>query len=263
MIENKWLNYLEKKLGKYAIDNLTIFLIIGQSLIFTLALSKPEYVSELLLIPTHVLGGQIWRIFTFAFIPFSFQPLWLLFFWYLFYIMGTALEQYWGSFRFNLFFFIGYIATVCTAFLQPFYPSSNTFLYSSVFLAFAYMAPNFTIHIFFIFPVQIKWLALISWFGYGYSFITGNGITKINILAAVFNFLFFFGYDLVFRSKSLKWRMQTKVEDFSEKNRPRHICIVCGKNSNSNPDIDFRYCMECKGQKGYCPDHINNHKHQD
>jgi hypothetical protein len=263
LVENKWLNYLEKKLGKYAIENVTIFLVIGQSLIFTLSLSKPEYVSELLFIPKYILEGQIWRLFTFVFIPFSFHPLLALFFWYLFYIMGTALEQYWGSFKLNLFFLIGYIATVCTAFIQPLYHSSNTFLYLSVFLAFAYIAPNFIIHIFFIFPVRIKWFALITWFVYGYSFISGNGITRINILAALVNFLFFFGYDFVLRAKSLKWRMKSRVEDFNEKKMPRHTCTVCGKNSNLNPEIDFRYCMECKGQKGYCPDHISNHKHQD
>ncbi len=80
------------------------------------------------------------------------------FFWYLFYLMGTALERSWGTFRYNVFLLIGYVDTVGVAFIVPDVPANNAFLQGSVFLAFAYLFPDFVMYIFFILPVKIKWL---------------------------------------------------------------------------------------------------------
>ena len=81
------------------------------------------------------------------------------FFWYLFYLMGTVLESTWGAFRYNVYLLVGWAATVAVAFLQPNAPASISFLQASVFLAFAYLYPDFQILLFFILPVKVKWLA--------------------------------------------------------------------------------------------------------
>src|ERR1043165_464844 len=94
----------------------------------------------------------------------------LAFGWYLFYLMGSALEAYWGVFRYNVYLFVSYVLLVGLAFLTPAAPVTNMFILGSVFLAFAYLNPDFEMILFFILPVKIKWLAFISTAGGGAPF---------------------------------------------------------------------------------------------
>src|ERR1039458_1082074 len=80
-------------------------------------------------------------------------------------------EDYWGVFRFNFFLFIGWALTVGAAFLTPAEPATNLFVAGSVFLAFAYLNPDFELVLFFILPVKVKWLALLTWVVYGFEFL--------------------------------------------------------------------------------------------
>ena len=45
--------------------------------------------------------------------------------WYIFYLMGSALEGFWGEFRFNLFVFCGWALTVGAAFFTPLAPTGT------------------------------------------------------------------------------------------------------------------------------------------
>src|SRR2546428_6622289 len=93
--------------------------------------------------------GEWWRVITFMLVvpvpsPESlFGFVFLAFGWYLFYLMGNALEGYWGSFRFNVFLFVSYALTVAFSFITPRYVVSNAFILGSVFIAFAYLNPDF------------------------------------------------------------------------------------------------------------------------
>ena len=77
--------------------------------------------------------------------------------WYIFYLMSGALENYWGAFRFNLFLLLSFVLTVALSFLAPLHGVTNLFILGSVFLAFAYLNPDFELLLFFILPVKIKW----------------------------------------------------------------------------------------------------------
>ena len=57
--------------------------------------------------------------------------------------MGSALEGHWGAFRYNLFLLVGYVITVAVSFIMPLYPATNVFIGGSVFLAFAFLYPDF------------------------------------------------------------------------------------------------------------------------
>jgi hypothetical protein len=257
---------LQDKLAKLvrpiAIPNITLYLVIGQVMFFGFAYVGGFPLSRIVLFPALVLKGEIWRALTFIFVPPSaFHPVLLVFAWYIFYLMGSALEEQWGVARYFLFLLVGYLATVITAFLFPFYPASNLFLSGSVFLAFAYLNPTFELRLFFILPIQIKWLALIMWIGYLYSFLIGPWPIRFSVFAAVVNFLFFFGSDIRLRIKSGQRRRSVAKEKEEMANEPRHTCLSCGKTDLTDPDIDFRYCSTCKGACCYCEDHIRDHDH--
>lgn len=257
------LDQLERKYGRYGVPNVTVGLIFLQVIAYILSISRLEILHGLYLKPSLVLEGQIWRLFTFLAVPPITNPIFAFFFWYLFYLMGTALENHWGTFRYNIYLLIGYIATVAVSFLVPDTVSTNLFLQGSVFLAFAFLYPDFVIYIFFILPVKIKWLALLTWIGYFFTLVFGGWSSRLLVLASICNFLLFFAADIRERIKTGKRHMEFQAKRTAQhsKKEPFHRCVVCGITDITNPDMDFRYCPECKDTPGYCSEHLPNHQH--
>lgn len=256
------LDRLEKKFGRYALPNVTVYLIAGQTLFYFLFMTGKLDRSQTWLAADRLLEGEWWRLVTFPLDPPAQSLLFAFFAWYLFYLMGSALEELWGAFRYNAFLLIGYLLTVAVSFLTPEFPASNAFIGGSVFLAFAFLFPDFELLIFFILPVRIKWLALLTWLYYGYLLLFGGWQSRLLVLASVGNFLLFFGRDIVVTLKYGRRQMVKKTARFARKDdQPFHRCTVCGITDKTHPQMDFRYCPECVGQHGYCREHINNHEH--
>ncbi len=253
------LDKLDRKFRRYAVPNVTLYLIMGQVLFFVIERSGRPVTDRLILDPGLVLAGEWWRLITFLFIPPATSPIFILFAWYLFYLMGSALEGHWGVFRYNLYLLVGYIMTVAVTFLFHF-SATNIFIAGSVFLAFAFLYPDFQLYIFFILPVKIKWLALLTWISYGYSLLFGSWSTRLFVLASISNFLLFFSKDISWRVKTGRRHMAEQARQFSGKKEAFHTCKTCGKTDLSHPQMEFRYCSDCGGL-GYCKDHIFNHEH--
>ena len=57
-----FLNKMERKFGKYAIQNLTFWLIGAWVLGFIIQITMPDVLQLLLLEPRMILQGQVWRI---------------------------------------------------------------------------------------------------------------------------------------------------------------------------------------------------------
>jgi hypothetical protein len=273
---------LESKLGRYAVPNLTLFLIAGQVLAYVAAkMPAPAGAmpvsSKLALVPDRVMQGEWWRVITFLFDPPMTNPLFAFFAWYLFYLMGTTLEASWGSLRYNAYLAIGYFASIAAAFLFwfasgiPGQAATNAFLYVTVFLAFAHLYPDFELRLFFILPIKIKWLALLTWISYGLALVSADSwLTRMMVAAAVLNYFLFFGRDILrtmkhghrsmqFRSRAL--RGGTAATGVHGGPRMIHQCRVCGLTSEASPKTQFRYCSQCNGDYCYCPEHLHNHEH--
>lgn len=275
----RWIDHLEAKFGRWAVPNVTAILIAGQVLTY-LASSAPEPLGprvfeNIMFAPDLVASGEWWRLVTFLFTPPTSNPLFAFFFWYLFYLMGTTLEANWGAFRYNVYLLLGYVASVAMAFVAwgaggaGGQIASNAFLYGTVFLAFARLYPEFTLYIFFILPVKIRWLALLTWIMYGVTMVFSNSwLERALVVAAVFNYLVFFGRDIVrdIRHRHRRMQFQSKALQGKGNNGPRgrrmsHECHVCGLSSIDSPRTQFRYCSECGGDLCYCPEHLGNHEH--
>lgn len=253
-----WLNKLERRLEPLAIPNITLYIVIAQVFVLLTGLLRMIDVNKLVLVPAWVLQGEVWRLFTFVAMPPGFGIL-VAFAIYLFYLYGNALEQYLGVVRYNLFLFVGYVFTVGLAFLSPTAMATNLFLGGAVFLAFAFLNPDFTLHLFFILPVKIKWLALITWVFYGFTFVTGGATERLGVLAATGNFLLFFGRDIIQRVRTgqHRSRQHAKRERLrQELSGPMHRCSVCQRDSDTNAELDFRYRTEGDDEVCYCIDHL-------
>jgi hypothetical protein len=260
------LDKLERVLGRFAVPNISLYLIIGQVFVLLAAMLDRLDIDMIRYAPVLVTQGEWWRVFTFMFVPppISGKPMSLVFLcfgWYLFYLMGNALEGQWGTFRFNAFLFMSYALTLAFAFVVPLTYWTNSFILGSVFIAFAYLYPDFELVLFFILPVKVKWLALLSVALGAYQLVVGNIVTRLQIAAPVITFLVFFGADIVRTIRQGRRTAVRRAERAVEEAQPRHVCFVCGKNDKTHPQLDFRYCSKCAGDQCYCPEHIQNHAH--
>jgi hypothetical protein len=267
-----FLSRLESKFGRFAVPNLTLALIVGQAFLYVAGQLNPgggavDVLDKIRFDPARVLSGEVWRLVTFLFDPPMSNPIFAFFFWYLFYLMGTTLEGQWGTFRYNVFLAIGYLASVVMAFVVYFasggqnIPVDNFFLYGTVFLAFARLYPDFVLYILFILPVKIRWLALIQWIGYAVGLLGGDWMTRGMIVASVLNFLLFFGREIWRDIRQGRRRMQFQTRTRRAPQRMVHKCALCGLTSDDAPQAQFRYCSRCEGELCYCPEHLQNHEH--
>ena len=116
---NNWLNRLERKYGRFGIPNLTNILVAGQVLVFAVELFVNSAIPLWLGLSRFLLlQGQVWRVLTFVFIPFSGGSilsvvLGIYFTWFI----GTALEREWGDFRYTVYFLLGMAGTVLACLL--------------------------------------------------------------------------------------------------------------------------------------------------
>src|SRR5688500_45153 len=125
---------LERKLGRFAIHNLTWYIVGLGAVVFVLEMAKPGFTSMLLLDPVLVRQGEAWRLVTYLFIPPASSIIWVLFALYMTWMFGTSLEAEWGAFRYNVFYLLGMMGTTAAAFITG-EPVSNVYLNTTLFLA--------------------------------------------------------------------------------------------------------------------------------
>lgn len=255
------LRRLERRLGRYAVENLTFYLVAGQGLALVLGLATPGLLDYMVLVPDAVLAGQWWRLASFIFTPPLGSPIFAIFALYLLYFMGGALEAQWGAFRYNVYVLTGFLVTIAVSFVFPFTVVTNVYVTGSIFLAFAYLFPDYQILLFFVLPVKVRWLAWLTWAYYAYDFLFGDWAARLLIAAAVVNFFLFFGADLFVRLRYGQRRLQRRAREAADRVRPLHVCAVCGVTDKSDPAMEFRYCTKCEPPLAYCTEHLRNHEH--
>ncbi|WP_346868479.1 MULTISPECIES: hypothetical protein [unclassified Clostridium] len=262
MIILKWLNKLERKYGRYAISGLMKYIVAANLAVFLLEVINPGLEANLMLIPQAVMAGQVWRLVTFILIPPATSAFWILFTLYFYYIIGMGLEQAWGSFKFNIYYLVGMIATIIVSLIGG-SPATGVFINLTLFLAFASIYPNHEVLLFFILPVKVKYLGILNAVLLAQQFIMGGVGIKLMILASLANYFIFFGKDFIelFKTKKKVKRNKEKFKVIEMKDYVRHRCTVCGITERDDPNMEFRYCSKCSGHKEYCMNHLKNHEH--
>ncbi|MDP4092395.1 MAG: hypothetical protein Q8920_03450 [Bacillota bacterium] len=263
----KWLDRLERKFGRFAIKGLMYYIVILNAVVFLLMHidNQKAYtiLDKLMLDPSRVLHGEVWRIFSFVLIPpDTSSPFWIIFVLYFYYMIGTALEHEWGSFKFNVYYLIGILVTAAASFITGI-GSTALYLNLSLFLAFAYIYPNYEILLFFILPVKVKYLAWIEVGYVVYAVITEPLYMKIAAIVSLLNFVIFFGKAIITHTsvKRSSYYNRSRFNANIPKNFTLHKCVICGVTEKENPKMEFRYCNDCEGDYEYCMDHLYTHQH--
>lgn len=277
-----WLDKLERKLGRFAIPNLTVYLLAGYVIGFGVMYLMPDLLGWLTLEPALIVRGQVWRLVSWVLIPPTRYPISLLFLILLYYSLGTALERTWGTFRYNVYIFSGLIFTVLGVFILyavyffGFHVElplslagmvSTNYITMSIFLAFAAIYPEMEVYLYFILPIKMKWMALVYAAMALYYFIRGGIVTRVAIGASLLNFVIFFlslrnmrRFSPKERVRKAKFKRQS-APHMHYSNGAKHRCAVCGRTELDDPCLEFRFCSKCNGNYEYCQDHLFTHEH--
>ncbi len=292
---NKFLNNLERKIGKYAITNLSLYIIIAYVIGYLLAYTG--YMGIFTLHPYYIFNNyQIWRIFTWIFVPPTGLSLFTVIMLYFYYQLGTTLERTWGAFRYNVYIFSGLIFTIIGALglylittLNGGDPQrmgdvisvgfSTAYINLSIFLAFAVTYPNIQVLLFFVIPVKVKWMAYIYAVLLGYQFFFDPSIGpagRVAIIMSLLNFLVFFFTTRNYKSISPKEMYRKRAFKKATSSAAyggttssavhmgtitKHKCAICGRTEKDSDTLEFRFCSKCNGNYEYCSDHLFSHKH--
>ena len=279
------------------IPNLMLYISLGAGLVYLMSEIAGNSTLYYLLCfdRAAILQGQVWRLITYP-LTYNAGNVFLTFISLLcYYSLGRAMENVWGTFRFNLFYLTGIV--LMDIFCLLFGGVATVYhLNLSLFLAYATMYPNSGFLLFFIIPVKAWIFALFDLVMMVSDVVnlTLAGYFPYSLFpfVALLNYFLFFGKD-VLNVIPVSWRANTRrlfrkgkntVQNRNQHtNRPKvvpfpnagsyeatvakpqapytHRCTVCGRTDVSHPDLEFRYCSKCKGYYCYCEEHISNHTH--
>ena len=212
------------------IPNLMLYIVLGNAVVYLLSMIAQNFVlyDVLCFDRKLILQGQVWRLFTYVFTSFSASSnILLVAISYLcYYSIGKAIENVWGTFRFNLFYLSGVLLmdVFVMAFggilirngaylvdFSSYYRSMGTSLNLTLFLSYATLYPNAHFLLFFIIPVKAWIFALLD------LILTAVDIFSLSYpvfafphnlfpLVAIANYLLFFGKD-VLNILPLSWQV--------------------------------------------------------
>ena len=282
------------------IRNLMLYIFVGNIIVYAFSLIDPSNVlyQALYFNREAILHGQVWRLFSYVFTEMAgatgFNVFFSVLFLFCYFIIGRQLEAYWGTLRFNCYYFSGIILMdIAGLLLQT--TATSSYLNLSLFLAYATIAPDTRFLLFYIIPVKAKYLAWV-YMGITLLDIVGSFVTTVQAgmtyvlplrayllcfypLIALLNYILFFGKDIQnVLPDFMRYRTTKTQRAYRANQRPNpnwsadyrsstgekpyhHKCTVCGRTDVTNPELEFRYCSKCKGYYCYCMDHINNHVH--
>lgn len=287
----RFIDKLERKYGRYGIENLTMYIIISYVLGYALMYINPGALSMLSLNVTKILQGQVWRLITWiVYPPSTSSPLWfviaILFFYY---PISASLEHTWGKFKFTLYILSGMIFTVIAAFILHFVMGgvldglggiifSTYYISLSIFLAYSLTYPDMTVLLMFVIPIKMKWMSIVYAalviYDVARYFMNGAWFMALPIIASLLNFVIFFlgtrdfnryNPKEIHRKNEFKRAVNggSKTVPFPGNSNAvtKHKCAVCGRTEKDDPNLEFRFCSKCNGNYEYCQDHLFTHEH--
>ena len=266
------------------IPNLMLYISLGAGLVylFTMATQNSVLYYYLMFDRELILQGQVWRLISYPLTYNAGNLLLTAVSLLCYYSLGRAMENIWGTFRFNLFYLSGIVMMDIYCMIFGGY-ADVYYLNLSLFLSYATMFPNAQFLLFFIIPVRAWIFALLDLVLVLSGLISYPFPYNLFSVISIANYFLFFGKD-VLNVIPMSWRanaarlfrkkpkQKAKVVPFpkagsyeattaSAKAPYTHRCTVCGRTDVSNPELEFRYCSRCQGYHCYCEDHISNHTH--
>lgn len=287
-----WMDKLERKWGRHAVANLSRYFVLAQVIGYLVQLVAPGLMSYMNFDMGRILHGQLWRVVTWIFTPTASLDIFGILFLFCVLMWGSSLESMLGTFRMNVFLWgsvilcdlAGVIVYIVTRLLlgYGFSPYLSTYyILMSMLLALAMCMPEGEVRLYFVLPIKMKWMLIFELVYLGYqvvrmfsigigSYGTGMGILVgvlncVQIVVPVLNMFWFF-HAMKTRLSAKQRRRQKEFRAQFSQPRPgsgiaKHKCVICGRTELTDPELQFRYCSKCAGNREYCQDHLFTHQH--
>jgi len=251
---------LENRFGHWAIPGLLRYVAMLNAVSYVLVKFYPQFLGLLLLDREALLRGEVWRLFSYIFIPQTggILPDW---FWMAFYIIylfliSDGLEQAWGAFRLNVYYLLGMIGTTIAVLIGNADPTGMV-LNATLLFAFARFYPDMTFMLMLVLPVKVKFLAWITAAFMLWGFLGDTWGGRLATLVAVANYFLFFGREILADARTRR-EIGARRAEFDRKMREAHgdsmhRCHVCGRTEQSDPEAEFRVAAD--GEE-YCAEHL-------
>ncbi len=245
------------------------YVVIVSVIVYLLGFLGIRTIDLLCLLPSQVLNGQVWRLLSFIFLMPVGNILFAAFVFYFYYVVGEALERELGSFIFTLYYACNVIITIVISLISGVPVVTAAPINLSLFLAFGYLFPDYTILLFMIIPIKMKYLAVFYGIYAVYEAVVLPGWgAKLMALVGVMTFVLFF-YEELFQWMKNRSAVRKNRQNFQQKRNVsrdrlqviRHQCEVCKRTELDDPNLEFRYCSGCDGYHEYCIEHLGNHVH--
>lgn len=254
---------LERRWGWIAFPGFLRYYALMHVLVFVVQFLRPGVGEALEFDRAKILSGEVWRVATMFFAGSGFggaSPLMMILLLYfavtIVFMVSDGLESAWGSFKASLFYYAGIVAIVMMNFVYPVtVPLSGALLYASAFLAFATLFPKEQILVFFVLPVQIRFLGILM--GGGLLLILLGNPILAPFFAVVFANYFIWAGLPALRGTARVIEAGKRKKRFNASKLPVseafHTCAVCAKTDVSDPHAEFRIG---KDGEEYCVEHL-------
>jgi hypothetical protein len=257
-----FIDRLERRWGGIAFPGFLRYYALMHVLVFVVQFLQPDLGQMLEFDRAKILSGEVWRVFTLFFSTSQFgrvSPMALLFLYFgvmFVFMVSDGLENAWGSFKTSLFCYTGMLLVILLNFIYPVpIPASGTVLYGSAFLAFATLFPRVEILLFFVIPVQVRFLGMFA-----------GGLILLNAIGQPWLLPFY----LTAHTNYFLWaaipalRGTARLIDSGKRKKifhasqlptaeAFHTCATCGKTDATHPQAEFRITAD---GKEYCTDHL-------
>ena len=192
------------------IRNLMMYIALGSALVYVMSLvDKTNALNYFLCFDrAAILRGQVWRLFTYALTFDSGNILYTAIGLICYYSLGQAIENSWGTFRFNLFYFTGMLLMDIYCMIFDLYATVD-YLNLSLFLAYATMYPDAQFLLLFIIPVKAWIFALVDLLLVVFGFVMYPFPANLFSVISLANYFLFFGKD-VLNVIPVSWRMNAR-----------------------------------------------------
>ena len=213
------------------IPNLMLYVTIANAIVYIMSLSNSAVLYNLLCFNREkILQGEVWRLITcITTDAFGYgNPIWALIGFICFLSLSRAVENVWGTFRFNLFYFSGVLmmdvfamvigglpmplvglpAEYTSLIMSSLYSDVGRYLHLSLLIAYATLYPNSHFLLFFIIPVKawvfgLLYLAFIFYDVFSMWYFFPHNLFP---LMGIANYFLFFGKDFV-NIFPMSWRI--------------------------------------------------------
>lgn len=270
-----FLNKMERKFGRYALPNLTIYILLTYVTGYLITLLAPGMINYLILEPALILRGQVWRLVSWLLIPPEQLDIFTIFMLLFVYSVGTTMERTWGTFRYNVYVFSGILLSIIGAFVLYFIGGgliifrgvlfSTYYISLSIILAFSVTYGNTQVWLMGLIPLKMKWLGILDGIYIIRAMVVSGWSTRVAIICSLMNFIIFFiatrNMNRYNPREIRRKQNYKKAVHKSQINVTKHKCAICGRTEKDGEHLEFRFCSKCNGNYEYCQDHLFTHTH--